>query len=333
MIGNSHATRQLRILISKVAPTQATVLIHGESGTGKEVIAGEIHKASLRSAAPFIKVNCAAISETLIESEFFGHEKGSFTGAVERRRGRFELAHGGTILLDEISEISPALQAKLLRVLQEREFERVGGHKTIQVDTRVLATTNRDLAQSVARGEFREDLYYRLNVFPVYSPPLREKKEDILILAEHFLDSLQRKHGVKIAGFSPSAKSSLLSHDWPGNIRELQNTVERAVIIVEPGGLIEPSTLGLIHRGESESGAGDPAQHPYMANTGVDFFNGVADEMPDPESLMSMEELEKRYIMHALEATKGNRTRAARHLKITSRTLRNKLKLYQEQDS
>ena len=309
------------------------MLIHGESGTGKEVIAGEIHKASSRCAAPFIKVNCAAISETLIESEFFGHEKGAFTGATDRRRGRFELAHGGTILLDEISEISPHLQAKLLRVLQEREFERVGGAKTIQVDTRVLATTNRDLAQYVQKGEFREDLYYRLNVFPIYSTPLREKKEDILILAEHFKASLQRKHGVKIAGFSSAAKSSLLSHDWPGNIRELQNTIERAVILTESGNYIEPSNLGLIPLDGAELQVEELASHPIFAHAEFDFLEGVGNDKPEPESLISIEELEKRYILHALEATGGNRSLAARHLKVTSRTLRNKLKQYEEWES
>ncbi len=333
LVGRSAATHQLRKLIRKVAPTQATVLIHGESGTGKEVIAGELHKASSRSAAPFIKVNCAAISETLIESEFFGHEKGSFTGATSRRRGRFELAHGGTILLDEVSEISPHLQVKLLRVLQEREFERVGGGKTIQVDTRVIATTNRDLTQCVERGEFREDLYYRLNVFPIYSLPLRERKEDILLLAEHFKARLQRKHGVKIAGFSSAAKSSLLLHDWPGNIRELQNTIERAVILNESGNYIEPTNLGLISLDGAELQVEDLASHNNFANAEFNFWEREANDKPGAESLISIEELEKRYILHALEATGGNRSLAARHLQVTSRTLRNKLKQYQELES
>ncbi len=330
IVGKSPAIRQLRKMVGKVAPTRATVLIHGESGTGKEVIAGEIHKASDRSGAPFIKVNCAAISETLIESEFFGHEKGAFTGAVERRRGRFELANGGTILLDEISEISPGLQAKLLRVLQEQEFERVGGNKTIQVDVRVLATTNRDLAKCVKRGEFREDLYYRLNVFPIHNPPLRDKKEDILLLADHFFDLLQRKHGVKIQGYSMAAKSCLLAHDWPGNIRELQNTVERAIILTDSGENIEPSALGLLHLADQDPPAPDPVPQDSTLDTGGSILNHHFNEIPTPDALIPIEELERRYILHALEVTKGNRSLAARLLKVSSRTLRNKLKVYEK---
>ncbi len=245
LMGESPAMLTLKTMIKKVAATGATVLIHGENGTGKELVAHEIWRLSPLAANPYIKVNCAAISETLIESEFFGHEKGSFTGATERREGRFELANNGTILLDEISEIPPRLQGKLLRVLQEREFERVGGNRTIQVNVRVLATTNRDLMAAVQNGSFREDLYYRLNVFPLCVPPLRERGDDILFLAESFLEKFQRKHGVKTAGFNKATVAAIKNHPWPGNVRELQNTIERAVILGEKGKVIEPALLGL----------------------------------------------------------------------------------------
>src|SRR3954463_15997249 len=217
LLGQSKAIEQLRQLIRKVARTQATVLIQGESGTGKELVARALYRESPRTDAAFIKVNCAAIPENLIESEFFGHEKGAFTGALTKREGRFELAHGGTILLDEISEISPQVQAKLLRVLQERELERVGGSRTIKVDVRVIATTNRQLEQSVERKEFRQDLYFRLNVVPVIVPPLRERKEDIPILANQFRERFARKHGIHVMGISPVCMEELQRHNWPGN--------------------------------------------------------------------------------------------------------------------
>lgn len=245
ILGESPAMQSLKTMIKKVAATGATVLINGENGTGKELVAHEIWRLSPLAGNPYIKVNCAAISETLIESEFFGHEKGAFTGATERREGRFELANNGTILLDEISEIPARLQAKLLRVLQEQEFERVGGNRTIQVNVRVLATTNRDLVAAVQKGDFREDLYYRLNVFPIVVPPLRERGEDILLLAQSFLEKFQRKHGIKPTGFGKSALNALKTHSWPGNVRELQNTIERAVILAETGKPIEPALLGI----------------------------------------------------------------------------------------
>jgi DNA-binding NtrC family response regulator len=245
LVGQSPAVEHLRSLVTKVAATEATVLITGENGTGKEVVAGEVHRLSSLAQRPFIKVNCAAVSESLIESEFFGHEKGAFTGATERREGRFELAHNGTLLLDEIGEIPKHLQAKLLRVLQEREFYRVGGAKTVQVNVRLLATTNRNLQKAVAAGDFREDLYYRLNVFPIVVPPLRERASDIPLLAQTFLSRLVRKHGVKIEGLSPQALEALTSYNWPGNVRELQNTLERAVILAGPCAALEPQHLGL----------------------------------------------------------------------------------------
>src|SRR3954468_13150829 len=245
LLGRSGGMENLRALIRKVARTQATVLIQGESGTGKELVARAIYRESTRANAPFIKVNCAAIPENLIESEFFGHEKGAFTGALTKREGRFELAHGGTILLDEISEISPAVQAKLLRILQERELERVGGNRTIKVDVRVIATTNRNLEESVARKEFRQDLFFRLNVVPILVAPLRERREDIPFLSEEFRQRFARKHGIEVHGISSACNATLQKHDWPGNVRELQNVIERAVILCSEGGVLEPVHLGL----------------------------------------------------------------------------------------
>lgn len=244
-VGQSPTMLRLRQLVERVAPTDATVLITGENGTGKEMVSRELYRHSPRRNEPYIKVNCAALSENLIASELFGHERGAFTGATERREGRFELANKGTLLLDEVSEIPPPLQAKLLRVLQEREFERVGGTKTIKVNVRILATSNRDLNQVVASGEFRQDLYYRLNVFPIHVPPLRERPEDIIPLAELFLQRFARKHGLKIPGFGDASVKTMLSYPWPGNVRELQNTIERAVILSENGRPISTGALGL----------------------------------------------------------------------------------------
>jgi hypothetical protein len=315
IIGSSPAIVRLKDLIHRVGRTNATVMISGENGTGKELVANDIFLNSQRSAKPFIKVNCAAISETLIESEFFGHEKGSFTGATDQRDGRFELADGGTILLDEISEISLALQAKLLRVLQEREFERVGGNKTIKVDVRVLATTNRDLLKAVENGTFREDLYYRLNVFPIQVPPLRERTGDIEILSNHFLERFSKEHGIKSCGFSEVGMAGLLAHHWPGNVRELQNVVERAAILAEEGVPISAELMGLA----SPAATATP---PAVAAPQVSTTPSPASEV------MPLHELEKRAIFEALERTNGNRTQAAELLQISIRTLRNKLAEY-----
>ena len=317
LIGSSPAMVRLRELIQKVARTDATVLIHGENGTGKELVANEICRNSRRGKKPYIKVNCAAISESLIESEFFGHEKGSFTGATERRDGRFELADGGTILLDEVSEITPGLQGKLLRVLQEREFERVGGNKTIKVDVRVIACTNRDLVKAVAKGDFREDLYYRLNVFPLQVPPLRERLEDVPELAARFLEMFNRRHALENQGFTEDALARMQSHAWPGNVRELQNLVERAAILAEPGRPIGAENLGL------EPAADRPASAPTAGggSTEVGF-------MPPAGGVLPLHEIEKRCIFDALEKTGGNRTQAAAQLQISIRTLRNKLQEY-----
>lgn len=309
LLGQSVAMENLRQLIRKVARTQATVLIQGESGTGKELVARALYRESPRANAPFIRVNCAAVPENLIESEFFGHEKGAFTGALNKREGRFELAHGGTILLDEISEISQNVQAKLLRVLQERELERVGGNRTIKVDVRVIATTNRNLETSVEKKEFRQDLFFRLNVVPVHVPALRDRIEDVPFLGEEFMRRFGRKHGVHVKGFTEEAVNLLKSHHWPGNVRELQNVVERAVILCSDNGMLEPSHLGLAI---SNPKAGQPTPTPAMEDG---LFPTLA-------------ELEKQHIFAALENCKGNRTHAAKLLDVSIRTLRNKLHEY-----
>lgn len=374
LIGNSPEINNLKRMVKKVAATEATVLITGENGTGKELIAQELYKQSPLSKKPYIRVNCAAISENLIESEFFGHEKGAFTGATQRREGRFELANGGTILLDEIGEISPQVQVKLLRVLQEREFERVGGNKTISVNVRVLATTNRNLLEAVERGEFREDLYYRLNVFPIHVMPLRERKSDIPLLASEFLKSFTRRHGIELPGFAQATLNLLLEHDWPGNVRELQNTIERAVIMAEPGRLVEPHALGLmsvcrprqavretpmpatlagtVRQRESDLAASRNAI--ASANSEARIVSPEEPELPRDErsgspaserlietpgsyfeesdgTAKTLEEMEKMHILHTLEKTSGNRTQAANMLKISIRTLRNKIHQYRDE--
>jgi transcriptional regulator with GAF, ATPase, and Fis domain len=231
MVGESAAMRGVLDRVARVAATDATVLVTGETGTGKELIARAIHAGSARAKRPFVRVNCGALAEGLVASELFGHERGSFTGALERRKGRFELANGGTIFLDEVGELPPALQVALLRVLQEGEFERVGGTETLKIDARVVAATNRDLDEAVREGRFRSDLLFRLNVFPIAMPPLRERKDDIPLIAEHYARQYARKLGKRIHGVSPSAMEALLAYPWPGNIRELQNVVERAVIL------------------------------------------------------------------------------------------------------
>lgn len=318
LLGRSPAMEQVRQLIRKVARTQATVLIQGESGTGKELVARAIYRESPRNNAPFIRVNCAAVPENLIESEFFGHEKGAFTGALNKREGRFELAHGGTILLDEISEISPQVQAKLLRVLQERELERVGGSRTIKVDVRVIATTNRDLDQSVEKKEFRQDLYFRLNVVPVFVPPLRERREDVVYLAEQFMQRFARKHGVKPSGFSAACRAALETHSWPGNVRELQNVIERAVILCADGEQLQPAHLGF--SGISMASIAAPAS--MTANSVAGGATTGSDD------IVPLGDMEKNHILTTLDKCGGNRTHAARKLRISIRTLRNKLNEY-----
>ena len=336
LIGRSPAMMRLRQLVDRVAPTDATVLITGESGTGKEMVSREFYRRSPRRSEPFIKVNCAAVSQTLIESEFFGHERGAFTGATERREGRFELAHNGTLLLDEVSEIPPALQAKLLRVLQEREFERVGGSRTIKVNVRILATSNRDLLSHVNKGEFRQDLYYRLNVFPVQVPPLRDRIDDIPVLADYFLQRFARKHGVRVSGFSDSAYAMLLAYRWPGNVRELQNTVERAVILSESGRPVVAGVLGLpadLVPMDIESATPwlSPTVEDLPPQAPVETPVLATDTMMDAGGhVLRLDQLEKRAIQAALRQTAGNRTQAALALGISIRTLRNKLQEYRE---
>lgn len=302
LIGESRPMRQLKETLALVAPAEATVLISGESGTGKEVVAQMIHQNSRRSEGPLIKINCAALPENLLESELFGHEKGAFTGASARREGRFKAADGGSIFLDEVGELSASTQAKLLRVLQEGEYSPVGSDKTLRADVRVIAATNRDLAQAVAGGDFREDLYYRLNVVNLAMPALRERGEDLIILAEVFLRRFNQKNRRDIKGLSPEARKLMLAHSWPGNVRELINAVERGVIMCQ-GHLIEPSDLPL----EIQGSAGTEEEYSLRAG-------------------LTVREAEKLLIERTLEATGGNRTRAAEMLGITRKTLQNKIK-------
>lgn len=303
LIGQSPGMRKVLEMIEMVAPTKATVLIQGESGTGKELVADAIHRLSPRRDGPFVKVNCAAIPESLVESELFGHEKGAFTHAVKRSRGRFEIADGGTLLLDEIGEITLAVQAKLLRVLQDGTFQRVGGEGTIKVDVRVIATTNRDLWRAVQDGKFREDLYYRLHVVPIYIPPLRERKEDIPLLIQHFLKMYGKREGKEGLTVSEKAMEVLMDYDWPGNIRELENAVERAVILAK-GKVLKP-------------------EHFLIGNM-------LREKEPDWGPL-TLAEMERRLILKTLREEGGNRTRTAQRLGISVRTLRNKLHQYREQ--
>jgi DNA-binding NtrC family response regulator len=332
LLGESLALRRVLETAAMAAPTRAAVLLQGESGTGKELVAQAIHEWSDRRDRPFIHVNCAAMPEGLIESALFGHEKGAFTGAIRRVEGAFERADKGTILLDEISEMRLDLQAKLLRVLQEQEFERVGGSLAIKVDVRIIATTNRDLAAYSAAGHFRLDLYYRLGVIPVRLPPLRERKDDIAVLAYRFASHYAQEIGKEISGISPEALELLQQYDWPGNVRELQHAVERAVILtVEP--LIPAHAFDGQRFGLSGAWSG-----PTPARIGTDFTathdsssngNGTA-TLAVPEGAvvltsLNVNEAEAKLIERALEVSKGNRTRAAELLGISVRTLRNKL--------
>jgi DNA-binding NtrC family response regulator len=317
LIGNSPAFRRVMDTIATVAPTRATVLLEGESGTGKELFARAIHEQSPRQGGPFVSVNCAAMPEGLVESALFGHERGAFTGAASRAQGAFERAHGGTILLDEISEMRLDLQAKLLRVLQEQEFERVGGHEAIRVDVRIVATTNRNLRAEMDAGRFREDLFYRLNVVPIQTPPLRERKGDLPLLVDHFARRAAEAIGVTVTGLAPEALDLLLTHSWPGNVRELDNAVERAVILSR-GGVLQPEAfrgiLGL-----------DAASRPPAAAAAPAPAGGTGEVAAGVATTYNLDELERQAIERALKATNNNRTRAARLLGISERTLRNKL--------
>ena len=312
IIGQSPAMVNLLETVAQVAPSEATVLITGESGTGKELIAGAIHFNSSRKDGPFVKINCAAITETLLESELFGHEKGAFTGADRRKEGRFYQAHRGSLFLDEVSEMSLTMQVKLLRVLQEREFTRVGGEKTIQVDVRVIAATNKDLAGLIGKDQFREDLYYRLNVVSLEVPTLRERREDISLLAQHFLQSFAAKNHKEIKGFTPQAMDHLIRYDWPGNVRELMNAVERAVVLSRADWLSEKDFHLII----------GPEQNNSTAE--------ATGQTIDADGATALEEVEKATILRTMEATGGNKSEAARRLGITRKTLHKKLKAYDD---
>jgi len=297
IIGNSKAMQEVYDLIAQVARSSATVLLRGESGTGKELVAHAIHYNSLRAAKPFIRVHCGALPETVIESELFGHEKGAFTGAIAQRQGRFELAHGGTLFLDEVGDISPSTQVKLLRVLQEREFERVGGTETLRVDVRLIAATNRNLEELIAQGRFREDLYYRLNVFPIRVPPLRERKTDILLLADHFVERYSKANHKTVTRIATPAIDMLVAYHWPGNVRELENCIERAILLAE----------------------GDVIQAHHLPPTL---------QMPVPSRIASkgtldatLAAIERDMLIDALKAARGNKAKAARALGLTERLM------------
>ncbi|HEY8550574.1 MAG TPA: sigma-54 dependent transcriptional regulator [Vicinamibacterales bacterium] len=311
IIGNTPAIRQIYRIIEQAAPTSASVLIWGESGTGKEMVAQTIHQLSQRATQAFVPINCAAIPETLLESEIFGHEKGSFTGAVERRQGCFELAHRGTLFMDEIAEMVPATQVKLLRVLQERKFRRLGGRQEQEVDVRIIAATNVDPAEAVRRGKLREDLYYRLNVFTIELPPLRERREDIALLIQAFLHEFNARNGKSVKGVDQDAMRLLEQYSWPGNIRELRNVIERATILAG-GDLIEPQHLPptLTQTKKEEP------------TTGVMLTPG-----------MTVDEAETRLIKLTLEHTRENKTRAAEILGISLKTLHNKLNRLKAQEA
>ena len=297
IIGNSKAMQAVYDLIAQVAPGDTTVLLRGESGVGKELVAHAIHYSSPRADRPFVKVNCAALPETIIESELFGHEKGSFTGAIAQRKGRFELAHGGTIFLDEIGDLSPATQIRLLRVLQEKEFERVGGSETIRTDVRIITATNRDLEALIEEGRFRQDLYYRLNVFPIHIPPLRERKTDIMLLADHFVQKHNEAHGKNVRRISTPAIDMLMAYHWPGNVRELENCIERAVLL---------STDDVIH-----------GHHlPPTLQTAEASGTGLTRTLPE-----ALDALEREMILDALKSSRGNMAKAARALGISERIM------------
>lgn len=329
IIGSSPPIVRLKEIIRRVAPTGTTVLIRGESGVGKELVAGAIHQASDRRDGPMICLNCAALSPTLLESELFGHEKGAFTGATDQKKGKFEAADGGTLMLDEIGEMDINLQAKLLRVLEGHPFERLGGHQPLRVDVRILAATNRDLAAEVAGGRFRGDLYYRLNVVDIVVPPLRDRGEDIARLADHFVNYFAEKTARAIDGLTTAARRAIVAHRWPGNVRELKNVIERAVVLGNDA-LIDVSDLSLpairdeVSLGEAESGDAEIVALPQSA-TGA----AVTNETVESRLNLSLEELERRHLLDVLRATEGNKSRAATILGIERSTLDRKLKRYE----
>ena len=304
IVGNSGPMRRVYEQVAQVVGTGATVMIRGESGTGKELIAHALHHHSPRAGKPFVRVNCAALPETLVETELFGHERGAFTGAQARRKGKFEQADGGTLFLDEIGELSPSTQAKLLRVLQGREFERLGGNETVRVDVRLITATNKDLERALAEGTVREDLYYRLNVFTIHVPPLRERKSDVLLLADHFVEKYARVHARTIKRISTPAIDMLMAYHWPGNVRELENTIERAVLVAD-GDVIHGHHLSPTL--QTAEASGTVVSHSLQEAVGV---------------------FESNLIQDALKSTRGNRTKAARLLATTERILSYKVRRY-----
>jgi len=305
VVSKSPAMRQVFELARVAAPSGSTVLILGESGTGKEVLARAIHEESPRKEGPFVAVSCAALSESLLESELFGHERGAFTGATGRRKGKFEAANGGTLFLDEIGDVSPKLQVDLLRVLEERKVQRVGGNEPVDVDVRIVAATNKDLRQAVATGKFREDLFYRLNVISIQLPPLRDRKEDVPLLVERFLELLAVELGKPLTGVSAEALAALMAHAWPGNVRELRNVLERGAVVAQ-GSVIQLADLGL--KPTAAASAGGKTVPP------------------------SLDEVERRHVVEVLSYTGGNVTQAARILRIDRVTLYNKMRRYQLRD-
>ncbi len=312
LVGTSGRMRQVFEMIQRVAKSNATILIRGESGTGKELVANAIHYNSSRANKPFIKVNLAALPETLVESELFGHERGAFTGALQRKIGRFEQAQGGTIFLDEIGDLSPSVQLKLLRVIQEREFSRLGGTATLKADVRLLAATHRDLEKLVAEGAFREDLYYRLNVFPIYLPPLRDRKSDIPALVEHFLAKFGKANGKEVRRVSQGALDLLMNYNWPGNVRELENVIERALLVCDGDTILAshlPPTLQVRFSGRAPAGEGEVC--PIRLSLAA-----------------QVETLERELITEALIACKGNQSKAAHYLDTSLRILGYKIKRY-----
>lgn len=309
IIGNSNAMQDVYKIVGRVAASDATVLIAGETGTGKELVATVIHRNSGYAGGPLIKVNCAALPETLLESELFGHEKGAFTGAINQRKGRFEMAHKGTIFLDEVGEMSLATQKKLLRVLQEREFERVGGSISVKVDTRVIAATNKILSQEVSDGRFRQDLYYRLNVIAVYLPPLRERKEDVPLLVEHFLDKHRYSSSSVPARISTSAIQRLMEHDWPGNVRELENIIERAVVLSQ-GSIITD-------------------EHISFSNSAEGHIIDIAQRVRTHSTLRDVQqEVEKQMLIEALKQSDGDQVAAADSIGLELREFQQRLSDY-----
>ena len=332
IVGSHPAVARVLALAKQVAPSKASILISGESGTGKEMFARFVHTHSDRKSFPFIAINCAALPEHLLESELFGHEKGAFTGAISRKPGKFELADNGTLLLDEISEMDMGLQAKLLRVLQEGELDRVGGVETVKVDVRVLATTNREIEKEVETGKFRQDLYFRLNVIPLKLPALRERGDDVLNLARFFVDKYCRQYSLPQLQLSQEAVDWMLAFDWPGNVRELQNLMERAVLLAGKGPitkvhfLLESEDWPLLGEEAAEEGVEAGAEHapaPTHGDVPVGGFLGG--------SVVPLYEVERIMILRGLEETSGNRTQAAELLGISVRTLRNKLNEYRSQ--